>query len=157
MENSQKVQPPIFQMDRLSSREEKGLAQSLKAGEQRCWNQIPGLHWNQWVFFFFFLSLPLSSFTPSPHLGQIRPLVVLLNSAKASIPHVHTATLSQEARNKFFFSGNALLPSLQNNVFIIAKPFPSLRRKCIPHDSPKPSRPGLQIQYVNSFVNIYSG
>lgn len=100
---------------------------------------------------------PWSSSPPNPHLGQIRPLVALLNSAKASIPHVHTATLSQEARNKFFFSGNALLPSLQNNVFIIAKPFPSLRRKCIPHDSPKPSRPGLQIQYVNSFVNIYSG
>lgn len=57
----------------------------------------------------------------------------------------------------FPLSGNALLPSLQNNVFIIAKPFPSLRRKCIPHDSPKPSGPGLQIQYVNSFVNIYSG
>lgn len=63
--------------------------------------------------------------TASPHLGQCRPLAVLLNAEKASIPHVHMAMLSQEAHNKFFFSGNALLPSLQNNVFIIAKPFPS--------------------------------
>lgn len=105
------------------------------------------------VFFFW----PWSSPVPSPHLGQSRPLTAFLNLGKALIPHVHTAMLSQEARNKFFFSGNALLPSLQNNVFIIAKPFPSLRRKCIPHDSPKLSGPSLQIQYVNSFVNIYSG
>lgn len=114
------------------------------------------------LFFFFLLLLesppPLSS---EPPPGPSWPLASLLNGegdgGKAPSPHVHTATLSQEARNKFFFSGNALLPSLQNNVFIIAKPFPSLRRKCIPHDSPKPSGPGLQIQHVNSFVNIYSG
>lgn len=89
-----------------------------------------------------------------------KPLEVLLNSGKAPTPHIHAATQSQEACNNFFFfffRGNALLPSLQNNVFIIAKPFPSLRRKSIPHDSPKQSGPCLQIQYVNSFVNIYSG
>lgn len=86
------------------------------------------------------------------------PLEALLNSGKAPTPHIHVATLSQEACNNFFFlRGNALLPSLQNNVFIIAKPFPSLRRKSIPHDYPKQSGPRLQIQYVNSFVNIYSG
>lgn len=100
---------------------------------------------------------PWSSSPPSVNLGQIRPLVALLNSRNLPfLTYTQPCCLRKLVIN-FFFSGNALLPSLQNNVFIIAKPFPSLRRKCIPHDSPKLSCPGLQIQYVNSFVNIYSG
>lgn len=138
-----RVQPPIFQMDKLSSQ---------KAGEQRGWNQSPGL----WISNQCFL-LPLEFSPPSVNLGQIRPLVALLNSRNLPfLTYTQPCCLRKLVIN-FFFSGNALLPSLQNNVFIIAKPFPSLRRKCIPHDSPKLSCPGLQIQYVNSFVNIYSG
>lgn len=71
--------------------------------------------------------------------------------------HSRSHAVSGSLQYFFFLRGNALLPSLQNNVFIIAKPFPSLRRKSIPHDYPKQSGPRLQIQYVNSFVNIYSG
>lgn len=61
-----RVQPPIFQMDKLSSQ---------KAGEQRGWNQSPGL----WISNQCFL-LPLEFSPPSVNLGQIRPLVALLNS-----------------------------------------------------------------------------
>lgn len=32
-----------------------------------------------------------------------KPLEVLLNSGKAPTPHIHAATLSQEACNNFFF------------------------------------------------------
>lgn len=46
---------------------------------------------------------PWSSSPPSANLGQIRPPRSSSELKKSSIPHVHTAMLSQEARNKFFF------------------------------------------------------
>lgn len=152
MENARGPRPPVFPDGNTEF-----LRRKVAGPRSHSWREKgpePGLPTSDPSF----VSVrPRSSPIPSPDLGQARPLAASLSWGRAPIPHVHTATLSQEARNKFFFSGNALLPSLQNNVFIIAKPFPSLRRKCIPHDSPKRSGPGLQIQYVNSFVNIYSG
>ena len=105
MEKFGRVQPPIFQMDKLSSQEAKWQARCHKAGEQRGWNQNPGL----WISNQSFL-LPLELLpskrqpgpNPAPHSSS--------ELEKSSIPHVHTATLSQEARNKFFFFRQRLAP-----------------------------------------------
>lgn len=91
-----RVQPPIFQMDKLSSQ---------KAGEQRGWNQSPGL----WISNQCFL-LPLE-FLPSKREPGPNPAPRSSSELKkSSIPHVHTAMLSQEACNKFFFFRQRLAP-----------------------------------------------